>query len=224
MIKSSLRALKLQDRDSFLCELCKGKRVLHLGATDAPETEAAIRQGRMLHFKLRDVASCLVGMDNNQGMIDYLREKHGVSDIRYGDIEVVGDYPRESFDVAVVGEILEHLSNPGRALDALRSNLADGATVVVTVPNAYALKGFLRACAGHEFIHPDHTLHHSLHTLQAMLFRHGFVVERAFSFYNGGWGVAALLANWVLCFFPQLAEGIGVVCRPVEQGSQVSGQ
>ena len=45
----------------------------------------------------------------------------------------------------MVGEILEHLSNPGLALDALRSITSPGAIVVATVPNAYSLKGFLRA-------------------------------------------------------------------------------
>jgi len=213
MILVSLRGSQLVDRSAFLLNACLGKRVLHLGATDAPCTLSAIRAGRFLHSALKDVAADLVGMDNNWEMIKVLCNEHGVSDIRYGDIEVVEDYPRAEFDVVVAGEILEHLSNPGRALDALRAHCTAETRLIVTVPNAYSLKGFLRAMVGHELIHPDHILHHSLRTLSELLRRHGFQVERIFAFVNGGSGWRAAFANRLLRVLPQLAEGIGVVCR-----------
>lgn len=215
MKNSSFKGIKLVDRASYLLNLCRGKRVLHLGATDAPETENAINDGRYLHLKLAEVASHLVGMDNNMRMIEFLRYNYKIEDIHFGDIEIVDDYPDEPFDVIVVGEILEHLSNPGLALDALRSITSPGAIVVATVPNAYSLKGFLRAITGHEFIHPDHTLHHSQGTLKELLSRHGFEIEQSFSFVNGGDCVSAKVTNQILKLFPQLAEGIGVCCRPV---------
>ncbi|MFB1489918.1 MULTISPECIES: class I SAM-dependent methyltransferase [unclassified Thiocapsa] len=214
MIRSDLRGLRLVDRTDFLRQICGGRRLLHLGATDAPETAAAIREGRFLHEQLRQVASSVVGMDNNEAMIDFLRQHHGIEDIRFGDIEIAEDYPAEAFDLVVAGEILEHLSNPGRALDALRARLGPETLLIVTVPNAYSLKGFLRALAGLEWIHPDHVLHHSLRTLSALLSRHGFAVEQSFGFVNAGAGLAAGLANRLLRLVPQLAEGVGVVCRP----------
>ena len=65
----------------------------------------------------------MVGMDNNMRMIEFLRYNYKIEDIHFGDIEIVDDYPDEPFDVIVVGEILEHLSNPGWLLmrcEALR--------------------------------------------------------------------------------------------------------
>ena len=93
-----------------------------------------------------------------------------------------------AYFIELAGEIFEHLSNPGLSLDALKANLTPDALVVITVPNAYSLKGFLRAFVGYELIHPDHTLHHSRRTVDALLARHGFAADHAFSFVNGGSG------------------------------------
>lgn len=214
MIYSSLEQIKLVERSAYICTICKDKRVLHLGATDAPETQNAIKHGRFLHTKLADVCQELVGMDISKEMIQWLQNNYDIHNIYYGNIENYEDYPQKEFDLIIAGEILEHLSNPGKALDCLRKVTKANTRLIITVPNAYSFKGFLRAMAKHEFIHPDHTLHHSLYTLKSLLNRHGFVIESCFSFVNGGTGLMASLTNSLLKVFPQIAEGIGVVCLP----------
>jgi hypothetical protein len=106
------------------------------------------------------------------------------------------------------------MSNPGKALDCLRRVAKPHTRLIITVPNAYSVKGFLRAVAKHELIHPDRTLHHSALTLKTLLERHGFFVESYFSFINCGNGFLASITNFLLRFHPQLAEGIGVICLP----------
>lgn len=213
MIHSSLRNIQLVDRTTHLCDLCSRKKVLHLGATDAPETENAVKEGRFLHNDLTEVSSEVVGMDINESMITWLRENYGINNIQYGNIEVYEDYPRKEFDIIIAGEILEHLSNQGKALDCLKKVATSNTKLIITVPNAYSLKGFVRALAKHELIHPDHTLHYSLYTLTNLLNRHGFFVESCFSFVNGGTGLLASVSNLFIRANPQLAEGVGVVCR-----------
>jgi 2-polyprenyl-3-methyl-5-hydroxy-6-metoxy-1,4-benzoquinol methylase len=214
MIQSSLSGIKVVDRVSYICNLCKGKKVLHLGATDAPVTKEAIVSGRLLHNFLNDVCQEVVGLDISLEMINWLESQHGIKNIKYGNIEEAEHYPQGEFDYIVAGEILEHLSNPGNALDAIRRNTKNNTKLIITVPNAYSFKGFVRAVGKHELIHPDHILHHSPYTLKALLERHGFSVESYFSFVNGGQGLAASVANWLLYIYPQLAEGIGVICVP----------
>jgi 2-polyprenyl-3-methyl-5-hydroxy-6-metoxy-1,4-benzoquinol methylase len=214
MIQSSLSGIKVVDRVSYICNLCKGKKVLHLGATDAPVTKEAIVSGRLLHNFLNDVCQEVVGLDISLEMINWLESQHGIENIKYGNIEEAEHYPQGEFDYIVAGEILEHLSNPGNALDAIRRNTKNNTKLIITVPNAYSFKGFVRAVGRHELIHPDHILHHSPYTLKALLERHGFGVESYFSFVNGGQGLAASVANWLLYIYPQLAEGIGVICVP----------
>lgn len=215
MIKNYLGNIKLVDRVSYIRELCKNCRVLHLGATDAPDTKDSFSNGRWLHSYLEQDASHLVGMDINIEMIQWLSDQ-GIKNIKYGNIENVEEYPQEEFDVVIAGEILEHLSNPGRALDSLRQIMSPSTKLVITVPNAYSFKGFCRALLKYELIHPDHTLHHSPYTLKALLERHKFHVDSYFSFVNGGTGGLAGAANLFLQFNPQLAEGIGFVCSSTE--------
>ena len=156
--------MKLINRIEYIQHRCVGKSVLHLGATDAPYTEEAIFEKRFLHFYLQEVAGSLIGMDFDKNMIDLLARKYDVANIMYGDIENLSDYPDKHFDVIVVGEILEHLSNPGKAIDCLSAIAQPQTEIIITVPNAYSLKGFVRALWGHEVIHQDHILHHSPYT------------------------------------------------------------
>lgn len=213
MIKYQLDNIVFIDRVSYIQGICRNKNVLHLGATAAPETINAIKNGRLLHLKINEVSRSLIGLDLSTEMIEWLSLNHQINNIHYGNIENPEDYPQDNFDVIIAGEIFEHLSNQGKALDAIRVNAKPITKLVITVPNAYSLKGFIRALGKHELIHPDHTLHHSPYTLKSLLERHGFIVESNFSYVNGGQGLAANIANFLLKLFPQLAEGIGVVCK-----------
>lgn len=212
MIKYRLDNIAFVDRVSHIQDLCKDKKVLHLGATDAPETIDAVKNNRLLHLKIKEVSSSLVGLDINAEMIKWLSQNQQIDNIRYGNIEFTEDYPQEDFDIVVAGEIFEHLSNQGKALDAIKATITPTTKLIITVPNAYSLKGFIRAVTKEELIHPDHTLHHSPYTLKSLLKRHGFIIQSYFSYVNGGQGLAANIANYFLKSFPQLAEGIGVIC------------
>lgn len=211
MIHHSLSNLKFVNRVNYICHLCRNKRVLHLGATDAPNTQEAVESSRLLHFELTAVSQEVIGIDINQEMINWLKDNYNVTNIKYGNIEVYEDYPQQNFDIIIAGEILEHLSNPGKALDCLVYIAQPQTKLIITVPNTYSLKGFLRAVIKSELIHPDHTLYHSPHTIKTLLNRHGFQIDSYFSFVNGGQGILSSITNKLLKFSPQLAEGIGVI-------------
>lgn len=213
MITNNLSSIQYVNRANYLAKICENKQVLHLGATDSPFTKKASEAGQLLHMHLDRVAKKIVGMDLDQSMISFLSKNYGINNIEYGNIENLNDYPSENFDVIIAGEIFEHLSSPGKALDCIRTISMDSTRLVVTVPNAYAVKGFLRAWLKQELIHPDHVLHHSPHTLQCLLERHGFQCEKFFSYVNGGKGMLASLMNSFISNNAQLAEGIGVVCK-----------
>ena len=116
----------------------------------------------------------------------------------------------------LAGEIFEHLDNPGKALDSVREKMKPFSKFIITVPNAYSFKGFVRALLKYELIHPDHTLHHSPHTLKTLLSRYGFNVDLYFSYVNSGKGLVGTAANLFVRNNPQIAEGIGVVCSTTD--------
>ena len=211
---NSLANIKYVDRIRYLRKICQDKRVLHLGATDSPVTKQAIKENGFLHLALSEVSEKIVGLDIDSSIIQWLADNHGINNILHGNIENPEDYPKESFDIVVAGEIFEHLSNPGKALDSIHYVISSSTKLVITVPNTYSIKGFLRSLNKHELIHPDHTLHHSPHTLKALLERHRFSVINYFSYVNGGKGAMALITNTLIRSNPQIAEGIGVICEP----------
>lgn len=74
------------------------------------------------------------------------------------------------FEVIVAGDVIEHMSNPGRFLDNCRRHLEPGGQLVLTTPNAKWPTVFLRP-------NPTHALWHDRHTLGHLLERHGFRVD-----------------------------------------------
>jgi SAM-dependent methyltransferase len=66
----------------------------------------------------------------------------------WADLDRPLDFEDASFDVAVAGELLEHLRDPHRLVAEIHRVLRPGGTFVGSVPNAYRLKGRLRFLAG----------------------------------------------------------------------------
>lgn len=149
------------DRVGYLVERCRGKRVLSLGASGPTEE------------KLRAVSA----------------EHHSV-DVVAGDGVVVIDLDKtpeqlQQFDglvdVVVAGEVIEHLSNPGRLLDAVR---ALNVPCVVTAPNAFSSAGDRWLAKSQENVNGEHVAWYSHRTLKTLLERHGFRVTD-FAWYKG---------------------------------------
>lgn len=114
----------LCDRDAFLLAMAQGKRVLHVGATDAPLTEDRLQTGELLHLKLRRVASALTGVDIDEPSVQRLRETTGVDDVLLADMtdlpEALNPRLCEPFDLIYCCDVIEHVSNPGQLLAGLR--------------------------------------------------------------------------------------------------------
>lgn len=167
-------------REEYLVDMSKGKRVLHFGFLDAPFSEDRVRSGDLLHLKLKQVASHLYGIDSNGPALDRYRQLTGDSNNDVEDIQQMGQpsIHSRSYDLILFPEILEHLGNPGKALENLKQVClkSAGAKLCVTVPNAYYAGSFLRALDGDEIVHPEHYYYFSPATLRKLLSDAGFAV------------------------------------------------
>jgi SAM-dependent methyltransferase len=106
-----------------------GRRVLDLGCRDGALTQAYLDGNEV------------VGVDADR---DALAEATRLGiETRWADLDQPLDLDAESFDVAVAGELLEHLRDPQRLVGEVRRVLRPGGTFVASVPNAYRLKGRL---------------------------------------------------------------------------------
>lgn len=130
-----------QTRWEFIEPYVKGKTVLDVGATELVGTINSGKMGRWLHKKIADVAYKVVGLEQNNEQVQILR-KIGY-DIRCGDAETFNC--DEHFDVIVAGELIEHLSNPGKFIECSRSHLRSGGTLVLTTPNRFDFVPFFKA-------------------------------------------------------------------------------
>jgi len=218
-------SIPLVQRVEYLLARSNGKRVLHLGCTNAPYTAQSLADGSLLHLRLRDVASELHGVDIDQAGVDVLAAR-GVTHLHAGD---VGDLAADlvaagPFDIVIAGEIVEHLTNPGTFLRNVRQVMGPQTRLLVTTVNAYC--GFrlaqyaLRGRGGHaEPVHPDHVAYYSQATLARLLTTQGLVVTGQW-FYDLGtehypytrWTVR--WTNAVLTrLAPHLADGLIAECR-----------
>jgi len=215
---------ELVQRVDFIKEICRGRKVLHLGCTNYPYTDDAIANEMLLHFELEKTASEIVGFDLDPRGLEILRDK-GSSNLFVADLEQLERIPiDDTFEVIVGGEMIEHLSNPGAFLTGIRRFMRADTKLVITTINAYCAMRFLiyglRGKGGqNEPVHPDHVSYLSYKTLNLMLERHGLAMDE-FYFYDIGkehrpfnrW-FYNLFNDVCVHFSPQLSDGIIAVAR-----------
>lgn len=161
----------VKDRAKYLVEKAKDKIVLDIGCTGI--ISAAINAASKVYY----------GFDKEAG-----------NNIEAVDLDGKPDSMpvHEDVEIVICSEMLEHLSNPGNFLRALKDTYPER-TVYFTVPNAgaYLVKD------GAEVVNSEHVCWYSYQTLLALLTRYHYKISAA-RWYNGK---------------PYTAEGIIMVAR-----------
>ena len=214
----------LVQRVAYIKNICRGKKVLHLGCTNYPYTEISLENDDLLHLELMKITENLTGFDFDQKGLDILAGR-GVKKLYAADLENLEKLELdETFEVVVAGEIIEHLSNPGLFLRGIRRFMNPQTILVISTVNAYCGMRFaqyaLRGKGGSsEPVHPDHVAYYSYSTLNLLARRENFTVSR-FSYYDLGVEHRPFVKfyyKWVndLCvrFTPHLADGVIIECR-----------
>lgn len=145
------------DRELFIADRCRSKRVLNIGSTSGG-----------LHEKIKAVAAVVWGIDKESA--DFIMDLDG-------DFVV----PEVSPELIVAGEILEHLTNPGSLLQALKWYRAP---LVVTIPNAHASVNIAWTVKGKENVNRDHVAWYSYNTAKCLFEKCRWRVSE-FYWYNG---------------------------------------
>lgn len=217
----------IKQRVDYIINVCKGKAVLHVGCADAPNTRNQLDNATLLHSKIESVASIQYGIDLNPEGIQILKDA-GYKNLAIANIEEIAQnnpFGKQEFDVILAGEVIEHLSNPGLFLDAIRPLLKKPSSrLVLTTINAYSAYRFVYALlTGGEMVHPEHVYYFSFSTIKRLLSQHGYEIEN-FAFYPVGHEHEKGLKHgfyWLLWFAdrcakkfnPMLADGLMVTCR-----------
>lgn len=121
-----------------LAAYAAGRRTLDIGCVDHSEHRVDPANPNWLHARVRSVASACVGVDIDQSGVDRINQ-HGMTAVCHDITQGAGPLAAYSpFEVVIAGELIEHLSNPGPFLAAVRNLLITQGVLVLSTPNPYA--------------------------------------------------------------------------------------
>jgi 2-polyprenyl-6-hydroxyphenyl methylase/3-demethylubiquinone-9 3-methyltransferase len=119
-------------RIHWICRQVTGRRVLDVGCSQGITSILLGREGRKV-----------LGLDLEEGAVQYAkrelsRESKPVrSKVQFKVADVTEFQGHKLFDTVILGQILEHFANPGVLISHAYRLLADGGTLIVTVPYGY---------------------------------------------------------------------------------------
>lgn len=225
--KFDAKASYLGLRDPFILNESKGMRVLHIGCTDWPFAKTSFENKTLLHFKLSNIATELIGLDIDEKGIDFLESLIPGSYIRGNLIHpaVRSEILKNQLELILVPDVLEHVPNQFDFIEGLLVlQKSSTAKILLTTPNTYSLKSFLAASVGLDYTHTDHRLFHNESTLRTS-FEVDFNIDSSrISFeycsreIKQRYGIfVSLVSRFLDLFFhlkPQLADTIVISIQP----------
>jgi hypothetical protein len=208
----------LHGRLEFMVKLCKGKQIVHLGCADHKEIiDEKIKNNRWLHKLLVEQASKCIGIDNNVAALEHIR-KLGFTDVYEADIThqpPLTVITSQAWDYLVMGEIIEHISNPAAFLDSLRDRYVRYVDrIILTTPNAFRFKNFTRSARHHnEVVNSDHRFWFTPYTLAKIAVDAGLWPEEFWLVENIKPSANAIFKKWLLKKYPAYRDTIIMSCR-----------
>lgn len=179
--------MQYQAKHEAVLSRCRGRRVLHLGCVgnnDYSTVHKVAASPNSLHMKLSAIAN-VTGVDISADAVEEYRKTGICDNILVGDVEKLGQLPlTPEFDLIVVGDLIEHLSNPGLMLDGVRALCGKDTKVILTTPHAFGLAPFLKHLAGRFREGLQHVMTFNEQNLRNLVERHGFRVEESGTCYQ----------------------------------------
>jgi SAM-dependent methyltransferase len=132
--------------------------------------------GCWVGFLLDEARICgweTVGVEPSRFASDFARDRLGL-DVRTDDLFSC-PLPERSFDAVILGDVIEHLPDPGAALDRIASLTRPGGVLLLTLPDAGSR---LARWLGARWwsVLPTHVQYFTRSSLRTLLTRHGFTV------------------------------------------------
>jgi len=182
-----MRIKLIKHRHAIIEPYVKGKNVLDMGCVDARPGGVKKYRGTGLHLFLRDKASHVLGVDiDPDGVKQMQQDGFDVVEANAEDMDL-----GRKFDCIVAGEIIEHLSNPGLFLAAIKKHLAENGVLILTTANAFGILSTFRILRRHEIkVHAEHTCWYDPKTLSELLGRYSLEAREIFFTNKPRWYMA----------------------------------
>lgn len=210
---------KFVHRDTFILEKVRGKSILHLGCIGETDSDVEIKLKRapfLLHSKVQRVAKEIFGIDIDAEAINLYISRLGKQNLFVGDVENLGrvDINRK-FDIILFTDLMEHLSNPGLALEGIKRFMDAKSEVIISVPHSFGLPNFIRYSFGKFKEGKQHVATYNSANINSLLKRHGFkIIEVYTAFeksYKGIKKILTLIPIIFLKIFPKFGGTLMVI-------------
>jgi SAM-dependent methyltransferase len=164
------------ERIEAILQAVRGADILNLGCVNHSIALTESEKERWLQLKLseRFPGGNVLGLDIDRENVARMRAQ-GMN-VEVGDAQRL-TY-RASFDTIVLGEIIEHLENPGACLEGCRRALKAGGRIIISTPNIFCVMHVLMYLknSDHAF-NTEHVAWFCPQTLRTMVERCGLRIE-----------------------------------------------
>lgn len=169
----------IPNRLDLLETLLVNKSVLHFGCCDHENLiDEKVSNQSHLQVKLEKICSKCIGIDNNMAGIEKLKKLNILNCYYYDLFESnIAEIENEAYDYILLGEILEHISDPVAFLSKIKSKFKNSKYIIITVPNAFSSKNFYNIKRGIEEINTDHKYWFTPYTIAKVATDAGFKFE-----------------------------------------------
>lgn len=202
-------------RTERLTGLVQGRSVLHVGCCDhVPILDRRLADGLWLHARLTEAASRCLGIDIDAKAVEHVRLATSFENLISADITKPGIEQIQSshWDVALFGDVLEHVHAPIDFLSAFRRHYgACVERIIVSVPNNMRGGNATGALRNRETINSDHCFEFSPFTLAKLVSLAGFQLEQ---FYYASFSAEGFPKSIIYRRRPYLAHTLIVVASP----------
>jgi hypothetical protein len=164
-----------------LAGLVQGRSVLHIGCCDhAPILEQRLADGLWLHASLTQAAERCLGIDIDMNAVAQVKALTGFDNVIAADVTKpgIGDIASSQWDIALFGDVLEHVQAPVAFLSAFRQNYGKSVKkIIVSVPNCMRGGNATGALRSRETINSDHCFEFSPFTLAKLMTLSGLHIQ-----------------------------------------------
>ena len=151
-----------------------GHKVLNVGCAGSD----ALTNPHPVHARIAEVSQSCLGLDIYQPGVRKLQADG--FDVIYANAEDF-ELPDKDFEVAVLGDVIEHVSNPGLVFDCVYRHLRSGGRVVVTTPNPFSFTLMLKRTLGYPYRqNSEHVFWFDPVLLSWLMERSGFILDEVF--------------------------------------------
>lgn len=203
----SKKYLVRRSRYDHVFEVVRGKNVLDIGCCGSHILEQDLNHHP--HTIIAERSSGCLGLDIYENGIKYMRD-FGLNVLK-GDAEDF-ELTDKSFEVIVLGDIIEHVNNPGRVFECCYEHLKEDGILVLNTPNVFNISNFFSMFRrGAYQANADHVYWFDPGLLSLLLSRHNFdVQEVSYSQFDPNF-----LKRWMQMLRPELMGSFTLVARKI---------